>query len=85
MKKLSFLLALVASVLAMASLQAGSNPSTTDISPARDLRTCRALLQKMERSASMNTWRNRVRSWKCRDDLSPVSSESIAASREARR
>jgi hypothetical protein len=36
----------------------------------------------MERSPSANTWRNRMLTWRCRDDLSPDTPETTALLRD---
>ena len=85
MKKLFLLLALATSTLATVSMQTnGARSSSGDISSARDIRTCKALVQKMERSPSSNSWLNRVRTWKCRGNLSP-DNEATALVEEAKR
>ena len=85
MKKLTVLIALAASVFATASMDTnGSREQSDSITLARDVRTCRALVQKMERSASSNSWLNRVRTWKCRDDLSPDAAATASIPEAAR-
>lgn len=49
------------------------------------MKACKLLVQKMERSSSANNWHNRVRTIKCRDDLSPDSAETAAILRELKR
>lgn len=72
MRKFALSLAFAASAISMASLTAnGTNTSPPKNAPPRDLQACRVLVQKMEKAPSENTWRNRVRTWKCRDDLLP--------------
>ena len=86
MRTLSLLLAVAASVIAVASLQAnGFNTPSNDVRSSRDLRACKVLVQKMELSPSEDTWRNRLRTWKCRDDLSPDSRATAVVLTEAGR
>lgn len=67
----------------MASMQAnGSGTSSPKTIAARDARACKVLVQKMERSPSANTWRNRMLTWRCRDDLSPDTPETTALLRD---
>lgn len=83
MRKLTLSLAFAASAIAMAAMQAnGSNTSVPKAVTPRDLQACKFLVRKMERSAAENTWRNRVRTWKCRDDLSPDTAETEALGME---
>jgi hypothetical protein len=72
MRKLILSLAFAASTTAMASIQAnGSSSPSTTFSDARGLQACKVLVKKMERSATANTWRNRLLTSRCRADLSP--------------
>lgn len=83
MRKLTLSLAFAASAIAMAAMQAnGSNTSVPKATPPRDLQACKVLVRKMEISPSADTWRNRLRTWKCRDDLSPDTSETAALREE---
>lgn len=83
MRKLTLSLAFAASAIAMAAMQAnGSNTSSPKASQPRDLQACKLLVQKMENSPADNTWRNRLRTWKCRDDLSPDTEETAARLKE---
>jgi len=83
MKKLFLSLAFAASALSLASFQAnGSNSTMPDASATRHTRSCKVLVQRMDASPSANTWRNRIRTWKCRNDLSPDTAETTAILRE---
>jgi hypothetical protein len=73
MRTFLILLALAASTMAMASMQSVDPTQRTLHQSSRETRTCKALLQKMERSPGQNTWRNRMRTWKCRDHVMPDS------------
>lgn len=86
MTKLTLSLAFAASAVAMVSMQAkGAGTSSSKAMAAHDTRTCKVLVQKMERSTSANTWLNRMRTWKCRDDLSPDTPETAALLQEIHR
>lgn len=76
MRTFLILLALAASTMAMASMQAVDPTQHMLDKSSRETRSCKALLQKMERSPSQNTWRNRMRTWKCRDHVLPDSDEA---------
>ena len=83
MRKLTLSLAFAASAIAMAAMQAnGSNTSAPDLAPARDLKGCKALLQKMKSSVAEGTWRNRLRTWQCRGDFLPDTAETAAFRKE---
>jgi hypothetical protein len=82
MRKVTLSLAFAASAVAMAAIQAnGTSTSPPGVIADRGARACKALVQKMERSAAADTWRNRIRTWKCRDDLS-VDKSQLEAVRE---
>lgn len=67
MKKFFVSLTFAAGVTAIAAIQAnGSNSSPPKSAQVKDFRACKVLIKKMERSPSANTWRNRLRTWKCR-------------------
>lgn len=83
MRKFLLSLAFAASVTVVAAMQAnGSGTSSPNNIPPGDLLACRFLVQKMEKSPSANTWRNRLRTWKCRDDLSPGTPKTTALLKE---
>lgn len=83
MKKLTLSLACAAGAMAIASFQAnGSSTAPRHVMAEREGNACKALVQKMELSPAANTWRNRMRTWKCRDDLSPDTPETTALLRE---
>ena len=83
MRKFFLLFTLAASTVSFASVQStGSNAPIRDVAVDRGMRTCNALVQKMDKSPSENTLRNRIRTWKCRDDLSPDTPETLALLRE---
>jgi hypothetical protein len=83
MRKITLSLAFAASAVTMASMQAeGSGTSSLKTIVARDARACQVLVQKMERSPSANNWLNRMRTWKCRDDLSPDTPDTAALLQE---
>ena len=82
MKKPTMSLAFAASVLALAAIQAnGTNTSPPRLITDHGARACRALVQKMEKTPSANTWRNRMRTWKCRDEF-VVGAIEVEAPRE---
>lgn len=86
MRKFVLLFALAAGTAALASIQGSYSISLShDVAFDRAMRSCKALVQKMDQSPYENTLRNRIRTWKCRDELSPDTPKAMALLRETGR